>query len=142
MSVSNHHPHSSIQQGRKRQWCCTAHCEEHDQLLNIYHEAIHSKVVTLRTRVIATVGDIGKLRTTQEVSSALNKVNEWIYAINEGINAAQTLHDKFCGEIPGKIDAHTTSICTLEHERNAALQVLLELRKKYRTLENDHPSQS
>ncbi|KAK7677452.1 hypothetical protein QCA50_019565 [Cerrena zonata] len=56
MVFSNHHPHSSLQQVLVRQWCCTAHCEEHDQLLRAY-EAIDSKLVALRNKAIQTTED-------------------------------------------------------------------------------------
>lgn len=61
------------------------------------YEATDSKVAALRNKVIQTI--LGKPRTTQEASIALDKVNEWVDAITEGINVAQKLHDKFCGGI-------------------------------------------
>lgn len=40
------------------------------------------------------------------------------------------------------IDAHTSSISMLKTEREDALEVLLKLRKEYKSLEIDHASQS
>ncbi|KAK7677450.1 hypothetical protein QCA50_019563 [Cerrena zonata] len=132
MAYYNHQPYSYFQQGSEG-WCCTAHCEEHSRLSMAY-EATDSKVAALRNKVIQTI--LGKPRTTQEASIALDKVNEWVDAITEGINVAQKLHDKFCGGIA--IDAHTSSISMLKTEREDALEVLLKLRKEYKSLEIDH----
>lgn len=63
-----------------RNWCCTSHCEEYNQL-SIGSLSLYDKVATLRNKVVRSTEDVENLTTKKEVRRAVGEVNSWIDAI-------------------------------------------------------------